>query len=1004
MKDSAVSSLKTRVKELEAQVEELLETIRAIQSGEVDALVVDGPDGHRIFTLQGAEQPYRELVEVMNEGAATITPEGLVLYCNAKFASMAGLPIERIVGSSAENLFVKDGKNTLADLLNLEQKMFSSGEIELVNGDDSPISVKLSISRVDIGDSKGFCLIVTDLIERKEVEGRLRQINQSLEHRVQDRTQELTAAVVQSTRAQKEIVDTLDSMSDAFFAVDKNWKIIRANTHFEKVTRKKREDQIGQDLRQLYFSDPIYKESKYLKFYEKAMNEREFVRFEDYYAPLDLWAEFRVYPKSDGGLAIFFTDIGERIQNEKRLAIERKKLEEIFYGADFPMVLFRGPQLVYEMANQKYLELISFRDVLGKSLEIAMPEIIESEFPRKIKQVHDTGEPIRFLEGHTPILNPKTGELEDRYFDTTFARISEGPDREFLVIGNAMDVTERVIARKLLEQKTEQVRRGAQNLKLESHKLETVFQETPAAMALWRGPDFVFEKVNPQYQAMFADRELIGKPFLKACPEFRDRPFLGYLKRVLETGVPHVGKEEYAPLRSTQDGPLEDRYFDFTYLRINDAEGNPYGVYDHAIDVTEKVKSRKELELAKREADAARTEAERANQLKSAFLANMSHEIRTPLGAMLGFADLLRDPGLSHKERSNFIDILSRNGDQLSVIINDILDLSKVEAGHLTLEFTDMEPDKIAEDTLSLLRVKAEEKGLALKYIKDKTTPLRVVSDPTRVRQVLLNLVANAVKFTKVGSVTLKSYGSKTETGRDVVCFEVIDTGIGFSGEQQERIFEAFVQADGSMTRRFGGTGLGLALSRQLARALGGDVTVLRSEPNVGTQFLFQVDDQPEKRESEGLSRHPKTADQEDFGPEALKGVRVLVIDDSPDNQQLIWYFLARCGALVESAENGLLGCRKALAGDFDIVLMDIQMPEMDGYTATQKLRALGFNQPIIALTAHAMSEVGQRCLNAGCSAHLPKPINSKELVAMIVSLTSVQMKKPEINRSLDLH
>lgn len=866
MKESASAALKARIKELETQVEELLETIRAIQSGEVDALVVDGPNGNHIFTLQGAEQPYRELVEVMNEGAATVTPEGLILYCNAQFASMAGVPIERIIGSNADNFFAKKGKRTLADLLDLGEKMVSSGEIEMVQGRGSSVTVKLSVSKVNIGESKGLCIIVTDLIERKEVEAQLRQVNQSLELRVQERTQELTAAVVQSTRAQKEIVDTLDSMSDAFFAIDKNWKIIRANTHYEKVTQKKLEDQLGQDLRNLYFFSPIYKESNYLKSYEKAMKERVFVRFEDYYAPLDLWAEVRVYPKSDGGLGIFFTDIGERIKNEKRLAIERKKLEEIFYGADVPMVLFRGPQLIYEMANQKYLELISFRDVLGKSLAAAMPEIAESEFPGKIKQVHDTGEPVRFLEGHTPILNPKTRALEDRYFDSTFARISEGPDREFLVIGNAMDVTERVLARKLLEQKTEQ------------------------------------------------------------------------------------------------------------------------------------------LEAAKREADAARAEAERANQLKSAFLANMSHEIRTPLGAMLGFADLLRDSALSQEERSNFVDILSRNGDQLSVIINDILDLSKVEAGHLTLEFTDMEPDKIVEDTLSLLRVKAEEKGLALEYIKDKSAPQRMVSDPTRVRQVLLNLIANAVKFTKSGSVTLKSYGGKTVSGRDAVCFEVIDTGIGFTGEQQERIFEAFVQADGSMTRRFGGTGLGLALSRQLARALGGDVTVLRSVPDVGTQFLFQIEDQPHKRENDGLNLHSKRQGTEDFGPDSIKGVKVLVIDDSPDNQQLIWYFLTRSGALVDSAENGLLGCRKALAGDFDIVLMDIQMPEMDGYTATQKLRALGYQQPIIALTAHAMSEVGQRCLNAGCSAHLPKPINSKDLVGMIVRLTSVRTKKPASHLSVELH
>jgi K+-sensing histidine kinase KdpD len=320
--------------------------------------------------------------------------------------------------------------------------------------------------------------------------------------------------------------------------------------------------------------------------------------------------------------------------------------------------------------------------------------------------------------------------------------------------------------------------------------------------------------------------------------------------------------------------------------------------------------------------------------LKSAFLANMSHEIRTPLGAMIGFADLLRDPSLSGAQRSNYIDILARNGENLSVIINDILDLSKVEAGHLTLEFTETRPEQILEDVISLLRVKAKEKNLSLELFMDSSIPLSIVSDPTRVRQILMNIVGNAIKFTPYGSVKIRAYGLRYDDGRQGIGFEVSDTGIGIPEEQREKIFEMFVQADGSTTRRFGGTGLGLALSRSLARSLGGEVSILRSEPGQGSVFNVTISDQPERRETMVPAPRPPQGRAQNSG-KALDGVRVLVVDDSPDNRHLIWLYLRKHGAVVDSAENGVAGVKMALSGQFDVILMDVQMPEMDGYTAT---------------------------------------------------------------------
>ncbi len=383
----------------------------------------------------------------------------------------------------------------------------------------------------------------------------------------------------------------------------------------------------------------------------------------------------------------------------------------------------------------------------------------------------------------------------------------------------------------------------------------------------------------------------------------------------------------------------------------------------------------------------AKDEAERANQLKSAFLVNMSHEIRTPLGAMLGFADLMRDPNLTVGERKNYIDILIRNGDSLSVIINDILDLSKVEAGHLSLEYTDTNPHQLVEEVVSLLRVKADEKNLRLSFVTEADVPRSLVTDPTRVRQVLLNLVGNAIKFTQFGEVKVRTHHCSNSYGRSAVCFDVSDTGIGVPSAQKERIFEMFVQADGSMTRRFGGTGLGLALSRRLAREMGGEIEIIETQEGVGTVFRVTIEDRPEYRNRQ--PDHPHDLARTEIGELSLNNVRILLVDDAPDNQLLIRRYLTKHGAIVESAENGMLGYRAALAGQHHVVLMDIQMPVMDGYTATQNLRDAGYRKPIIALTAHAMSEVRKKALNVGYSDHLTKPINSRELILTIAKHVS---------------
>lgn len=399
--------------------------------------------------------------------------------------------------------------------------------------------------------------------------------------------------------------------------------------------------------------------------------------------------------------------------------------------------------------------------------------------------------------------------------------------------------------------------------------------------------------------------------------------------------------------------------------------------------ITRNQKEQEELLLKLKKAQEA---AEQANNFKSAFLANMSHEIRTPLSAMLGFADLLRDPHLSTKNQTAYLDVLSRNGQNLAVIINDILDLSKVESGHLQLEYVEMAPHIIASEVVSLLAEKAKEKGLTLECGADETTPKSIISDPTRVRQVLLNLVGNAIKFTLSGSVKIRSYGyNENPSLPAALCFEIRDTGIGISESQKNSVFEIFVQADETITRRFGGTGLGLALSKKLAQSMGGDISIVETDLGKGSTFLFQVADLPERRELKKSDSLEKTIHKEPEA-DALEGIKILIADDSPDNRFLISHYLTKYGAQVDSAEDGDAAYQTALAGNYHVVLMDIQMPGTDGYTATKKLRQAGYLKPIFALTAHAMSEVRQKCLDAGCNGYLTKPINSHQLVATVAN------------------
>ncbi|RYZ56791.1 MAG: response regulator, partial [Proteobacteria bacterium] len=320
----------------------------------------------------------------------------------------------------------------------------------------------------------------------------------------------------------------------------------------------------------------------------------------------------------------------------------------------------------------------------------------------------------------------------------------------------------------------------------------------------------------------------------------------------------------------------------------------------------------------------------------------------------------------------------------LTRIIDDILDLAKVESGKLETEEIEFSIYDLVNDIMDLFRESVKAKGIDLVLSVSSDIPRRIVSDPTRLRQILINIVGNAVKFTDEGQVEIFIRSSELNNGKKLFKVNIVDSGVGISAEQRDKLFQPFVQADNSMTRKYGGTGLGLVLSQRLAKALGGDVSLLEANGRKGSAFEFTfVADLPKDL---GLPKVLQSAPGLEASKAALPlyGINVLLAEDSPDNQLLVRRVLIKNGATVDSAVNGVEAFRMGLMGDYDLVLMDIQMPYMDGYEATKALREAGFHKPIIALTAHAMAEERARTHAAGCNGHLTKPLNAKELLETI--------------------
>lgn len=670
------------------------------------------------------------------------------------------------------------------------------------------------------------------------------------------------------------------------------------------------------------------------------------------------------------GIMILGVEVTDQVLTRARLIEGEAKFKTITDSLP-QMVWSSSPDGKVDYFNKRWYEFTGRAEDDLTNLQWA--KFLHPDDLTKTRQAWDlcmkTGQP---LEVENRIRN-KSGEYR---WVLARALPVHSPDGKIVRwMGTSTDIQDQKIAAENLAKAKAETEQVLKELEGKTALLETILEQMPMSVIFAEAPSGKLIFTNKQFRKVWrhdfipSDNVQGYKAYIAFHPDGRryqgkDWP----LARAIEKGETVIAEDVDVLLGDGTRGTL----------RLSAAPvRNNKGEIIAGVVLTENVTDRKQAEKDLRQA---KEDAEKANQLKSAFLANMSHEIRTPLGAILGFTDLLMDPQTEPGERESYHAIIRRNGEHLSALINDILDLSKIEAGQLQIEKVPTPITGLASEICGLLQVKAREKGLNLSTYEDDNIPASIVTDPVRIRQVLTNLIGNSIKFTRSGDIKVHVSAPDPEH----VLFQVQDTGIGMSVEDSKSLFLPFSQADVSITRKYGGTGLGLALSKRLAKALGGDLILKASVPGQGSTFEFIVRNQSRPEKTCFQVTEDKAYWHASNPPENIQGLKILLVEDSKDNQVMISQMLSKSGVVLDLAPNGQEGLKKVEDCNYDLVLMDLQMPVMDGFTAVQKMRERGFRKPILAITAHAMNEARSQCLNAGCTDYMAKPIHRNELIEKI--------------------
>ncbi|HEY0190089.1 MAG TPA: response regulator, partial [Kofleriaceae bacterium] len=644
-----------------------------------------------------------------------------------------------------------------------------------------------------------------------------------------------------------------------------------------------------------------------------------------------------------------------------------ERLGSLLSQAPIAICMLERPGLTFTYANPAYRALVGGREVVGKLLLEALPEIAHQGLDALLEGVFATGETYRGREVAFTLEHHRPGEFAVLNFQYSARRDLTGAIDG--VIATVVDVTEQVMARRRAEALAEELLYSQRQLADERDKLAQIFEISPAAMGLWQGPALIFEKVNPQYQAIFAGRQLLGRPLLDAVPELTGQPFAALLEQVLTTGEPFVGREA-STLIAGPDGQLEERFYDFTYARINGADGRPLGVYDHAIDVTERVLAHRRLLDSEAREQKLRQQAEDANRSKDEFLAMLGHEMRNPLAPITTALELmkLRAEDAFASERT----VIQRQVDHLTRLVDDLLDVSRITRGKV----------EISRARVSLASLVASAVEMVSPLLDQRRHELTVVvaphglmldADPVRMSQVISNLLTNAAKYTEPGGHV------RLEAGRDgdEIWLSVSDDGVGIGAEMLPRVFELFAQAPQTIERARGGLGLGLAIVHSLVALHGGSVVAQSAGRGHGSRFTLRL---PAAPDAAVPAAPPPVARP------AVAGKRVLIVDDNVDAAELLSMTLELRGHTVRVANDGAEALRAVEDFTPDLALLDIGLPVMDGYELARRLRQLPALHALqlVALTGYGQASDRQRSAEAGFDAHLVKPLPLAELEALL--------------------
>lgn len=929
-----------------------------------------------VMPLKNEDGTLRGFAKVMRDGTAQKIAEEKLAQTNRR--------TENILSSIADAFFVFDRDLRYVYVNEATTRMFGFAEADF-------LGKSLSELFPNVKDNIFHREIETALKDDKPrvFENYYAPLDRWFENRVypaEDGLSVFTTEITARKRAEaahlvseKKYQTLFDSIDEGFCVIEvlfdakgnpNNYRFIELNPSFEKLTGLSASDALGGKTMTEMVPDM---ESKWFEIYGRVAQTGEPTRFVEGSEALRRWFDvyaFRTGTPGENLVAVLFNDITKRMQSEITLreaeqryrALVEATATTVWYANAEGALTFVGEawtrvsgQSIESILKWGWLEAIH-PDDRDRTIEIWKKSLTDKTFYSvEFRVLSVSGEYRWFDVSAVPILD------------------SEGNVREW--IGSNIDITPR-------KQAEEERAETLKLLEAERSRLAYIFERSPSFVAVLRGAEHVFELTNPAYLQLIGHREIVGKTVRQALPDIDGQGYFELLDEVYRTGEPFIGNALAVEFQHTADSPLEKRFVDFVFQPIFEADRTVSGIFVHGVDITEQVE--------------ARQQAENANRLKDEFLATLSHELRTPLNAILGWSQMLQNRNLNTAEAKKALSTIERNARSQNQLIDDILDVSRIITGKLRLNVQAVNLSNVITAAVDAARPAAEAKNIRLQILLDPQAG-PISGDPDRLQQVVWNLLSNAVKFTpKDGRIQVR-----LERINSHVEIIVSDTGRGIEAEFLPHVFDRFRQSDGSMTRRHGGLGLGLAIVRQIVELHGGTVSAISEGENQGATFTVHLPFLPIRREptSEVPRVHPKTETgaPSDCPPE-LDDLRILLVDDEADSRELLNILLKSCGATVITASSAAEALKIVESERFDVVVSDIGMPNEDGFSLIKKIRQMpdefGGSVPAIALTAYARAEDRVKALRSGFQMHIAKPVEPDELVIAIANLAG-RMRKP---------